>query len=39
MADMEILCFDKTGTLTENKLTPGDVWPWKERHRAESCLL
>ncbi len=29
MAGMEVLCSDKTGTLTQNKLTLGEVSPWK----------
>ncbi len=29
MAGMEILCSDKTGTLTQNKLTLGEIQPWK----------
>ncbi len=30
LAGMEVLCSDKTGTLTQNKLTLGDINPWKQ---------
>ncbi|HTO79623.1 MAG TPA: plasma-membrane proton-efflux P-type ATPase, partial [Methylocystis sp.] len=30
MAGMEVLCSDKTGTLTQNKLTLGEISPWKD---------
>ncbi|MGJ0507305.1 MAG: plasma-membrane proton-efflux P-type ATPase [Methylocystis sp.] len=39
MAGMEILCSDKTGTLTQNKLTLGDVSPWRGADRTEILLV
>lgn len=39
MAGMEILCSDKTGTLTQNKLTLGEVSPWKGADPKEALLV
>jgi len=38
MAGMEVLCSDKTGTLTQNKLTLGEISPWKGA-KAQDVLL
>ncbi len=39
MAGMEILCSDKTGTLTQNKLTLGEVSPWRGADPKEALLV
>ncbi|WP_363351946.1 plasma-membrane proton-efflux P-type ATPase [Methylocystis echinoides] len=39
MAGMDILCSDKTGTLTQNKLTLGEVSPWKGADPKEALLV
>jgi H+-transporting ATPase len=38
LAGMEVLCSDKTGTLTQNKLTLGEISPWKQAD-AQAVLL
>ena len=38
LAGMEVLCSDKTGTLTQNKLTLGEISPWKDV-KAQDVLL
>lgn len=38
MAGLQILCSDKTGTLTQNKLTLGEVRPWKGADPQEIIL-
>jgi len=39
MAGMEVLCSDKTGTLTQNKLTLGEVSPWRGADPGEVLLV
>lgn len=38
LASVEILCSDKTGTLTKNRLTVGEVKPFKDSKKEEIIL-
>jgi H+-transporting ATPase len=39
MAGMDVLCSDKTGTITQNKLTAGEILPFKGFNEKDVMLL